>query len=78
VLAGVFVADRVTGQVQGGLLAGATTLVVYLATTVFWVLPRWRAARAALDEPGEGTHPELAAAAAAPASPGARPRGTTP
>jgi hypothetical protein len=93
VLAGMFVADRVTEQLLGGLLGGATTLVVYLATTVVWVLPRWRAARAALDqpvdqpgktplgepfdEPGGATHPEPAEVAAAPAVPAARPRGTS-
>ncbi|WP_129784278.1 oligosaccharide flippase family protein [Promicromonospora panici] len=90
VLAGMLVADRVAGPILGGLLGGATTLVCYLATTVVWVLPRWRAARVALDEPddtpdstpaGELDDESLAEpadVAAAPAAPAARPRGTTP
>jgi lipopolysaccharide exporter len=81
VLTGMFVADRVTGQLLGGLLGGATTLVVYLATTVVWVLPRWRAARAALDQPGDqpGDEPSETPAevAAVPATPAARTRGTS-
>ncbi|GHH72622.1 oligosaccharide flippase family protein [Promicromonospora soli] len=77
VLTGMFVADRVTGELLGDLLGGATTLVVYLATTVVWVLPRWRAARAALDQPGDEPSETPAEVAAAPAVPAARTRGTT-
>lgn len=66
---GMLVADRADGPVLGGFLGGATTLAVYLATTVAWVLPRLRAARTVLDGPEEAT--------AVPAVPVAPPRGTT-
>ena len=53
VVAGMLVADRVDDPLLGGLLGGATTLCVYVATTVAWVMPRWRAVRAALDGPDD-------------------------
>lgn len=94
VAVGMAAADRVDDALLGGLLAGAVTFVLYVATTFAWVRPRWRAARTALDGPDE-TPAEAPAEAAAPitppvpqleppepavahAVPAARPRGTTP
>ncbi|WP_454851949.1 oligosaccharide flippase family protein [Promicromonospora soli] len=60
VVAGMLVADRVGDLLLGGLLGGATTLTVYAAATLAWVIPRWRAVRAALDGPandGATDHP---------------------
>lgn len=54
VAAGLLVGGRIDDPLAGGLLGGAVTLVLYLATTLAWALPRWRAARAALDGPADG------------------------
>jgi hypothetical protein len=53
VAVGMAAADRVDDALLGGLLAGAVTFVLYMATTFAWVRPRWRAARTALDGPDE-------------------------
>lgn len=64
VAAGAAAADRVDNALLGGLLAGAVTFVLYVATTFAWVRPRWRAARTALDGPDEAPPPEEAPAEA--------------
>ncbi|MFE7506004.1 oligosaccharide flippase family protein [Promicromonospora sp. NPDC057488] len=67
VAAGMAAADRVENALLGGLLAGAVTFVLYVATTFAWVRPRWRAARTALDGPEEDqTREEAPAEAGAP------------
>jgi O-antigen/teichoic acid export membrane protein len=92
VLAGALVADRVGDPLWGGLFGGVATLGVYTATTLAWVLPRWRAVRATLDGPDtpggpdtpDGPEPDRALpteppeTAGAPVAPVGRPRGTTP
>lgn len=69
VVAGMAIADRAGDPLLGGLLGGAITLVVYLAATLAWVLPRWRAARTTLDGPDDEQP--------APAVPADLPRGTS-
>jgi hypothetical protein len=79
VVAGMAVADRVGDPLLGGLLGGAATLVVYLAATLAWVLPRWRIARTTLDDPDDADEPDDPdhAVAAVPAVPAELPRGTS-